>query len=147
MEIETIGTKVRKSSKELGDHGLQFLTDTKQAGQSFVSFVQDEAKDWGEYLRHRYQTIEEQGRELIKTENPRDAIKVHLDSLIGKIKSRSATTEEQVDEETPETTEAVAAAEATTEEVTETAEAAPADEAEEDFTDAEELEEDFEDEE
>jgi hypothetical protein len=114
--METISTKIKKSGKELGDHGVQFLTDTKVAGKSFVSFVQSEAKDWGEYLRQRYQHIEDQSRDLLKPENsPRDTIWVHLDSLIDKVTRRAQPTEDENSEEPAE------AASASTEEIAETA--------------------------
>ena len=114
--METISTKIKKSGRELGDHSLQLFTDTKVAGKSFVTFVQDEAKDWGEYLRLRYQHIEEQSRDLLKPENsPRDTIWVHLDSLIDKVTRRTQSTEDENSEEP------TVAASASTEEIAEAA--------------------------
>jgi hypothetical protein len=95
--METLGTKIKKSRKELGDHGLQLVTDTKVASKNFVSFMHEEAKDWGEYFKARYQNIEEHGLEALRPENPRDNIWAHLDGLIGKL-SRHQKVEEEADE-------------------------------------------------
>ncbi len=98
--METLGTRIKKSGKGIGEQSNRFLTDTREASKHFLTFVQDEAKDWSGYLRERYDHIESQGREMLRPEQPKDGIWVHIDNLVAKISRREDSEDEGETEET-----------------------------------------------
>ena len=87
--METFSARIKKSGKELGEQSNRLLSDTRDAGKHFVTFVQDEAKDWGGFLRERVQDIEQNGRKLLRPELPKDGIWVHVDNLVARIARRA----------------------------------------------------------
>jgi len=106
--METFSARIKKSGKELGEQSNRLLSDTREAGKHFVSFVQDEAKEWGGFIRERYQDIEQNGRKLLRPELPKDGIWVHIDSLVARI-ARRADTEHTETTAAPEPDAAVSA--------------------------------------
>lgn len=106
--METLGSRIKKSGKGIEEQSNRFLNDTKEASKHFLSFFQDEAKDWSGYLRERYEHLETNGREALRLDLPKDKIWVHVDNLLAKI-SRREEAEEEV--ETEETTVEAAAEE------------------------------------
>lgn len=99
--METLGSRIMKSSKGIGEQSNRFLSDTKEASRHFLSFFQGEAKDWSGYLRERYEHLETHGREMLRPELPKDKIWVHIDNLIAKIGRREETAEDGEAEGTP----------------------------------------------
>lgn len=102
--METLSSKIKKSGKDLSEHGSKFFTNTKTASKDFADFVQDEARDWGKYLK---ESLDTQRKEFLNVKNNRENIKARFDSVIAKITRREETAEKPQEEtETePETSE------------------------------------------
>lgn len=60
--MQTFGEKIRQSGKGLSDQSWQFISHTREAGMELVTYVQGEARDWGEYLREQAKHLGDQGR-------------------------------------------------------------------------------------
>ena len=86
--MENLTTRFKKAGQEFHEQGARLLTGTHDVGKEFMTFVQDEAKGWGDYLRERYVELEKQGWELLRTERLQDQIRVRFDSLLAKITKR-----------------------------------------------------------
>jgi hypothetical protein len=91
---EKLTDRIKKSGQGLSDHGLRVLAGADGAGRELRTFVQDEAKGWGEYLKSQYKHIEAQSREVLKAgegaAGHRDAMKARVDALITKVKGWKA---------------------------------------------------------
>lgn len=99
--METLGTRIKKSGKGLSDQGVRFYSDTRAASKEFVTFVHTEARDWGEYLRLRYQHLGDQGRELLQQDRQLTPMWSHLDVLLTRIAHKAASEDESNDESKP----------------------------------------------
>lgn len=107
---EKLTDRIKKSGQGLSDHGLRVLAGADGASRELRTFVQDEAKGWGDYLKSQYKHLEAQGREVLKAGEgavgPRDAMKARVDALISKVKGWKApaanTAEPAQDSSSPE---------------------------------------------
>ena len=91
--MENFGERIRKSGRGLSDHGLRVLARTEGASKELATFVQTEAKGWGDYLREQYKHLEGEGRGLLRKDivkKPHAAIRARVDDLLKKVKGRSA---------------------------------------------------------